>query len=214
MREALKSVARGVALVAVLPMIASFQLRALLLGRDRALQGSTQTLSLVPGLTGEYLRRAFLSVVLAYVSPSATICFGTVFSRTGARIDDHVYIGARCHIGLVHLEPDVLVADGVYLPSGGDTHGTADVCVAIREQPRFEQLVRVGRGAWIGSGAVVLADVGAGTVVGAGAVVTRALPALVVAAGVPARPLRSRLSSVAHVSAAPAVTRESPRLIR
>ena len=52
--------------------------------------------------------------------------------------------------------------------------------------------VRIGAGAWVGSGAVVLADVGRDTVVGAGAVVTKPLPDRVLAAGVPARVLRRR----------------------
>jgi acetyltransferase-like isoleucine patch superfamily enzyme len=52
--------------------------------------------------------------------------------------------------------------------------------------------VRIGAGSWIGSNAVVLADVGRDTVVAAGAVVTRPLPDRVIAAGVPARVLRSR----------------------
>jgi acetyltransferase-like isoleucine patch superfamily enzyme len=45
-------------------------------------------------------------------------------------------------------------------------------------------------GSWIGSNAVVMADVGAGCIVGAGAVVTRPLPPRVLAAGVPARVVR------------------------
>jgi acetyltransferase-like isoleucine patch superfamily enzyme len=53
--------------------------------------------------------------------------------------------------------------------------------------------VTVGRGAWLGSASVVMADVGHGTVVGAGSVVTKPLPPDVVAAGVPARIIRSRV---------------------
>jgi acetyltransferase-like isoleucine patch superfamily enzyme len=53
-------------------------------------------------------------------------------------------------------------------------------------------MVRVGSGSWIGSGAVILADVGRNCVVGAGAVVTKALPDDVVAVGVPARVIRVR----------------------
>jgi acetyltransferase-like isoleucine patch superfamily enzyme len=52
--------------------------------------------------------------------------------------------------------------------------------------------VRIGTGCWIGSAAVVMADVGRNTVVGAGAVVTRPLPDWVVAVGAPARPVRER----------------------
>jgi maltose O-acetyltransferase len=53
--------------------------------------------------------------------------------------------------------------------------------------------IKVGRAAWIGAGSILLpgVTVGEGTVVGAGSVVTRSLPARVVAAGNPARVLRS-----------------------
>jgi glycosyltransferase involved in cell wall biosynthesis len=50
----------------------------------------------------------------------------------------------------------------------------------------------VGEGAWIGTGAIILADVGKGTVVAAGSVVTKPLPDNVIAAGAPARVVRGR----------------------
>jgi acetyltransferase-like isoleucine patch superfamily enzyme len=89
------------------------------------------------------------------------------------------------------LEKDVLLAAGVHIPSGPHTHGT-DPSTPIREQTGQPRLIRIGAGAWIGSNAVVLADVGRDTIVGAGAVVTRPLPDGVVAAGVPARVVRHR----------------------
>ena len=52
--------------------------------------------------------------------------------------------------------------------------------------------MRIGAGSWIGSGAIVMADVGANAVVGAGAVVTKPVPDAVVAAGVPATVIRTR----------------------
>jgi acetyltransferase-like isoleucine patch superfamily enzyme len=173
-------------------MILSFWIRAWIIGSDRALEGSSQALAIVPGLCGQYLRRAFLSAALAHCHPTASICFGTIFSRTGARIDENVYIGPGCRLGLVHVERDVLVGADVHLPSGPATHGFDDLTRPIREQQGAPQLVHIGRGAWIGSTAVVMADVGYGTVVGAGAVVTRPLPPLVIAVGVPARPVKSR----------------------
>lgn len=194
LREAIKATARGVAHVLVLPFCASFSARAWLLGRDRALLSSTQTLAMVPGLPGQYLRRAFLQYAIASCHRSVVVEWGTTVSRAGARLDENVYVGPGCHLGLVHVERDALIGAGVHVPSGARTHGIDDVVVPIREQPGRELMIRIGAGAWVGSAAVVLADVGDKTVVGAGAVVTRPLPAAVVAAGVPARVLRTRLS--------------------
>src|SRR5262245_54620040 len=192
MKDIFKGFARAVATLIELPQLASYAMRAAVMGRDRALEGSSELLSLVPGLLGQYLRRAFLARVLAGgCAPSAVIGFGTIFSKAGARIDANVYIGPRCHLGLVHLEADVLLAAGVHIPSGPHTHGT-DTRGPIREQPGTRRLVRVGAGTWIGSNAVVLADVGRDSIVGAGAVVTSPLPDRVVAAGVPARVVRRR----------------------
>jgi len=191
-RQLAKRIALGLATIAVIPALVSFRLRAAFVGRDRALEGSTQALALVPGLTGQYLRRAFLSRTLVACHPSATIEFGTIFSSTGARLDEHVYVGPRCHLGLVHIERDVLIAAGVHIPSGGHIHGTVDSAVPFREQPLHRTLVTIGAGAWVGSASVVMADVGPNTIVGAGAVVTRPLPADVLAGGVPARVITQR----------------------
>jgi acetyltransferase-like isoleucine patch superfamily enzyme len=189
-----------VAVAIVSPSLASFALRSRVLGADRALEGSTQLWACVPGLVGQYLRRAFLMHAIAYCAPSAVIEFGTLFSSVRTRIDDRAYVGPRCHLGWVHLECDVLLAAGVHVPSGAETHGTASLTVPIREQPGVKRQVRIGSGSWIGSAAIVMADVGRDTIVGAGAVVTRALPDRVVAGGVPARVLRYRDPVLASVS--------------
>jgi virginiamycin A acetyltransferase len=187
----LKSIARGMAALCVAPALVSYRIRSLALGKDRALEGSTQMLSLFPGVLGQYLRRAFLSRALAHCASSVTVEFGVLFSQSGARLDEHVYVGPRCQLGLVHLEEGVLLAAGVQIPSGARTHGT-DPSLPIHQQRGSCRLVRVGRGTWIGSGAVILAEVGRDTVVGAGAVVTQPLPDRVVAGGVPARVIRHR----------------------
>jgi acetyltransferase-like isoleucine patch superfamily enzyme len=192
MKKGIKTVARMIATVLLIPELISFWIRSRVLGRDRALEGSTQTLSLIPGMVGQVFRRAFLMQVLDHCHPDATIEFGTLFSQAGAHLEENVYIGPRCHIGLAHLERDVLVAAGVHIPSGGLTHGTSDLTKPIQDQPRIWQKVRIGAGSWIGSGAVVMADVGRDCVIGAGAVVTKPIPDRVIAAGVPARVIRSR----------------------
>jgi len=187
-----KSVVRGVALLLVTPALLLYWLKAGVIGRDRALEGSSQALALLPGLPGRYMRQAFLARVLAHCDKTAVVEFGTTFSQTAARLEERVYIGPHCHLGLVHIEAYVMLGAAVEIPSGAHTHQHASGDEMIQLQPLNRQLVRIGKGAWLGSGAIVMADVGAGTIVGAGSVVTRPLPENVVAAGVPARVLRPR----------------------
>lgn len=192
MRELVKFLAHGLAWLAVTPSVWSFALRSTVLGRDRALEGSTQAWALVPGLLGQYLRRAFLSRTLSFCARTATIEFGTLFSSASASIGERAYVGPRCHLGWAVIEDDALLAAGVHVPSGAKTHGIDDLTIAIRDQPARKTAVRIGRGSWIGSAAVVMADVGADAVVAAGAVVTRPIPDATIAGGVPARVLRHR----------------------
>ena len=192
MRDAIKAAAHGLALVAVTPSVISWWMRARLMGADRALEGSTQAWALVPGVLGQYLRRAFLSRTLASCARTATIEFGTIFSSAAATIGDRAYIGPRCHLGWALIEANALLAAGVHVPSGGNTHGIDDLATAIRDQPTHKVPVRIGNGSWIGSAAVVMADVGRDAVIAAGAVVTRPIPDLTIAGGVPARVLRHR----------------------
>jgi acetyltransferase-like isoleucine patch superfamily enzyme len=207
-REAIKAAARAVAAVLIFPLVLCYWLGAALFGSDRALETASEYLSLLPGLPGEYLRRAFLARALAGCHRSACIRFGALFSKAGARIDENVYVGPRCHIGLAHIERDALLGAGVHVTSGSQSHGFADLSMPIREQPvPPHKVVRIGAGAWIGSAAVVMADVGRDTVVGAGAVVTKPLPDRVIAVGVPARVVRARDEAPA---AAPGET-DTPR---
>lgn len=176
----------------VLPAVLSFHLRSLIWGRDRAILGSSQLFSLLPGLTGQYLRRALYRWILVACHESTVIEFGTVLSKAGSSLGENVYIGPMCHLGLVDLERDVLLAAGVQIPSGPRTHGIGRLDRPIRDQPGDLRKIRVGAGSWVGSGATILADVGRDAVVAAGAVVTRSIPDRAIAAGVPAEVLRYR----------------------
>jgi virginiamycin A acetyltransferase len=192
-KQLTKSIVRFLAFLLVLPLLAAFRLRAIFLGRDRSLESSSQYLSLLPGITGQYLRKAFLSRVLVYCDSSSCIEFGTIFSRTGASIGRNAYIGPYCIIGLAEIGENTLIAPGVQIPSGAHTHGIRDVSIPMREQAGTISLVRIGKGSWIGSASVVMADIGDNSVIAAGSVVTKPIPDGVIAAGAPARVIHSRL---------------------
>src|SRR6476661_675153 len=158
LRALAKWMARGAANLAASPLLLLHALKVPILGKDRALEGSAQLLALFPGLCGEYIRRAFLAWTIAECHPSATICFGTILSKTATRIGANAYVGPYCSLGSVTVERDALIATGVHLLSGGRMHGAADVSRPIREQSGELVHVTVGAGCWIGAGAVVMAD--------------------------------------------------------
>ena len=82
MREAAKWLAHMLATVAVTPWLLSYVTRRLFFGSNRAFEGSSQALALLPGMMGSYLRRAFLVRVLTSCERTVTVEFGVLFSDT------------------------------------------------------------------------------------------------------------------------------------
>ncbi len=192
MRSLLKQLLHLGATLFLVPMLLSFAIRAWLIGRDRALQGSTELLGLVPGLTGIILRRAFLARALPHCAATATVASGVVLSSASATLADHCYVGPYCTLGHVEVGAHALIAAGVRIPSGRHAHPSGELDAFDSTRVVGRSRVRIGPRAWIGTGAIVMADVGADTVVGAGAVVTTPLDSAVVAVGSPARVVRRR----------------------
>jgi acetyltransferase-like isoleucine patch superfamily enzyme len=192
MKAFLKGMAKGLALLLALPCYLGFRLGSLVVGRQQAFAGWSQAFSLVPGLCGIYLRRAFYRLVLPRCAADCCLSFGTVFSHPGAEVGRGAYVGLYCCLGDVSLGDDVLIGSHVSIMNGGAQHGIERLDVPIREQPGKWPRVTIGRDTWIGDRAVVLADVGSHCVVGAGAVVCHPLPDYAIALGVPARVVRYR----------------------
>jgi acetyltransferase-like isoleucine patch superfamily enzyme len=192
MKGLLKVLANALAVLLVLPAFLLYALARLILGAERAFPGWSQLFSLLPGMTGVYLRRAFYHLVLARCAADCWIGFGTVFSHPTASVGRGVYVGHACCLGDIALEDDVLLGSHVSVLNGGAQHGIERLDVPIREQPGTWVRVTIGRDSWIGDRAVVLADVGKHCVVGAGSVVTKPLPDYAIAVGSPARVVRYR----------------------
>ena len=213
MKNALKGLANTIALLLVLPAYVLYRLAGLVLGREKAFPGWSQAFSLLPGLTGVYLRRAFYRLTLRRCAADCCLSFGTVFSHSTAEVGRGVYVGLYCVLGDVTLEEDVLLGSQVSVLNGGGQHGIERLDVPIREQPGTWQRVTIGRDSWIGDRAVVLADIGHHCVIGAGSVVTKPIPDYAIAVDSPARVLRYRDGAPVHQGERGVLTPRSGKLL-
>ena len=195
MKRGLKFLARFLAwIVAAVP---GYLVRWLepLDGNHKLFQFGSHSLSLVPGKPGVYLRREFYRIVLHLEATDFEVEFGTIFAMRGSTIGQGVYIGNYCSIGLAHIGDDTLIGSNVDIVGGGRVHSFDRTDIPIRHQGGEIQAVRIGRDAWIGNSAVLLADVGDGAVVGAGSVVVKPCSPYGIFAGNPARLIRERGAS-------------------
>lgn len=152
----------------------------------------SQAFSLLPGLTGQYLRHAFYSLALERCGDGACLSFGSIFSHSTASVGANVYVGSFCSLGSITLEDDVLIASHVSIMNGRAQHGIERIDIPIREQLGVFTPVTIGEGSWIGEGATVSVVVGRHCVIGAGSVVTKPIPDFAIAVGVPAKVFRFR----------------------
>jgi acetyltransferase-like isoleucine patch superfamily enzyme len=203
MKSALKALVNGLCLVLVLPAYLGFRAASVLLGTQKAFPGWSQAFSLLPGLLGAYLRRAFYRLVFPRCDRDCCLSFGTIFSHATAEIGRSVYVGPYCCLGDVTLEDDVLLGSHVSISNGGAQHGIERLDIPIREQPGAWPRVTIGKDTWIGDRAVVMADVGRHCVIGAGSVVTKPIHDYAIADGVPARVIGSRQPAEEGTAAVP-----------
>jgi acetyltransferase-like isoleucine patch superfamily enzyme len=133
------------------------------------------------------------------IGPGVTLSAGMAAGQQCVS-DPVVRIGDRCLIGkgsgiVGHLSivigDDVWTGHHVYITD--QNHGYEDPSLPISRQTMPEAPVRIGAGSWLGHGTVVLpgSTIGEHVVVGANSVVRGEIPPFSVAAGVPARVVKS-----------------------
>jgi acetyltransferase-like isoleucine patch superfamily enzyme len=110
-------------------------------------------------------------------------------------LEDGVNISYQCVVfsaSSVRIGADTLLAAFCYVVGGGHDFGRTDLPVIRQDRP--SKGIEIGRGTWLGAGAIVLDGVSIGhdAIVGAHAVVTADVPPLAIAAGAPARVVRDR----------------------
>jgi acetyltransferase-like isoleucine patch superfamily enzyme len=114
--------------------------------------------------------------------------FGAAFTARGASMGPYVSMGAYCVIGHARIGDHVMMASRISIPSGRRQH--IDESGRLSSEPRFEK-VEIGRGSWIGEGAIIMADVGEQCIVSAGAVIVNDMPRACLLAGNPATVVRA-----------------------
>jgi acetyltransferase-like isoleucine patch superfamily enzyme len=160
-----------------------------------------QLVGLVPGILGRYLRRAYYRLTLEQCALDCDIGFLAWFSHRNARVGRKVYIGPQAIVGTATLGEGAMIGSRASILSGSRQHvhdGSGEL------QPfSFDRATRVevGAHAWVGEGALIMANVGAGSIVAAGAVVSTPVPDRVVVAGNPCRFVRSLVPESGRVAA-------------
>src|SRR5258708_24390128 len=123
MKPAAKALLERLAVIAVVPIVASLKLEAALLGSERACVSTSERSSRWTGPSGIYMRRALLPWLIAAAGREVSIGMGTILTKTTIEIGSLVYIGRYCILGAVRIKDKTLISDSVRLVSG--QHGIA-----------------------------------------------------------------------------------------
>ncbi len=200
MKSVLKFLVKLIARIVIAPLAYPVRWLACVDGRHQIFQTGSQIVSLIPGMTGIYLRREYYKVTLGLRSDGFVIGFGTLLNQRGIEIGNDAYIGPYCNLGICAIEDDVLLGSGVDIVSGSQVHFFDRTDTPIRLQGGELRKVTVGRDTWIGNKAVVMEDVAEGSVVGAASVVTKTFEPSSIIAGTPAKFIRARGAQVEKTS--------------
>jgi len=144
------------------------------------------TMAMMPGIAGSYLRVAYYSLTLEHIGPDCHMAFGTFIVHPKASLGPRVGMGAYCVLGQVDIGEGTLLASGVQVLSGTRQH-KRDERGWLSDEGREFRRISIGPHCWIGSGAIIMADVGEKVDIAPGSVVRNDLPSGASVAGNPAR---------------------------
>ena len=152
----------------------------------------SQFLALFPYLIGTIVRYEFYRFALRRCGKNVMIGFGTVFVYRDIEIGDNVLIGMYNTIHHCDFGSYVLTAEGCRFLSGSRYHNYERTDIPMALQGGNLKRIVIVDDVWVGTNAVVMADIGAGAIVGAGSVVVDDATAGTIVGGVPARVIKSR----------------------
>jgi acetyltransferase-like isoleucine patch superfamily enzyme len=149
-------------------------------------------LALVPGSVGHWWRRCWYQRTLESCGENLMANWMSVIFMPDTRVGSNVHLGPFSSVIEAQIGDNVMLGTNVAVARGTRQHGFARLDIPMNLQASELKKPIIGDDCWIGTAAVILADVASGSVVGAGAVVTKTFAPRTVLAGVPARVIRNR----------------------
>jgi virginiamycin A acetyltransferase len=190
-RRALKVTLDAVAIVLMSPLSGCCALERRFAPRsERVFNTCAQTVALLPGLPGMILRRGFYRLALDSCARDCFIGFGVIFTHRAVVVEPHVYVGPYALIASSRLREGCLIGSRASILSGGALHALGPSGRWLPADMTKMVQVEIGVGAWIGEGAIIIANIGAGSMVAAGSVVAMPVLGGVLIGGNPARMIR------------------------
>lgn len=152
-------------------------------------------ISRYPGRYGILIRRVFYEKTLRKCGEDLSVFYGAYIVYPEVEVGSNCAIEEYSIVSLCSIGDDVILAARVSIMSGSHHHDVSDVHSVFRESKSYAKRVYIGNNVWIGTHAVVMEDIASDTAVGAGAIVTKKFQPYLVIAGMPAKPIRNRLSN-------------------
>ena len=191
-KNTIKSAINLLCLVIVSPLFIFHCILRFFVNKDSSFWSFSQLLSLVPGLSGSYIRKNFYRLAMDRCDKDCAILFGTIFSQADTEIGKGVYIGPNCNIGRCKIGDYCTLGSNVHIMSGKRQHFFDDLDTPIQDQGGILDKVIMGEDTWVGNCALIMANVGKKCIIGAGSVVTKDVEDFSIVVGNPARVIKKR----------------------